>query len=303
MAYLGSADWILKQSKRYPLLTAKEEITLARQVHDWLALGDVAKPTPKQRSIIRKGQRARERFFLCNIRLVVDCAGKYSNISSTLTLEDLIQEGLLGLDSAIRKFDPTLGYKFSTYSYWWIRQSMTRSINKFSRIIHLPTGANDVVRKATDYMKAYKSEWGKLPPTELVAQACNVGPDTLINYMVHNASMLSLDQQVKNNPDRSTYLELIADVGDNGPQVTEMDFYGDLLIKAINSLPEDHKRIVTDRYFHGDKRPKTYHAIGEELHLSREMVRRMHDQALEKLQVKLDDLVGQGCTQALRSAA
>jgi len=299
----SSVDWILKQSHRYPLLTAEEEITLARQVQAWLALREIKRPTPKQRAIIRKGMRARERFYLSNIRLAVNCAGKYVGYSGTMTLEDLIQEGLLGLDSAIYKFDPTLGYKFSTYSYWWIRQGITRAINKYSRVIHLPTAANDSIRKAGDYMRDYCREHGKLPPVAEVAEFCKVGTQTLLAYLNHNAGMVSLDQLMPNSQHPSTYLETVADQSDHGPTVNEIEVLADLVQAAVSSLPDQHQHIVKERYLNGEKRPTTYVVLGQELHMSRESVRQIHDHALSSLRFKLGGLTGQECIQALQSAA
>lgn len=298
-----SVDWIIKQSHRFPLLTAAEEIELARQVQAWQALGDVQKPNAKQRAIIRKGQRARDRFFLSNIRLAVNVAGKYHRHAGTMTLEDLIQEGMLGLDAAIAKFDPGLGYKFSTYSYWWIRQGITRAINKYSRIIHLPVGAPDKIRKAVDYMRDHSREHGKLPPLKEVAEACNVHENTLSHYLNHNASVLSLDQPMAGSCDHSSYLELVADKSADPVQVNEIAVLADLVLDAVATLPDNQQMIVKERYFSGQQRPTTYTKLGEELFVSRELARQMHDNALRSLRFKLGGLTGQECIQALQSAA
>jgi RNA polymerase primary sigma factor len=298
----SSVDWILKQSHRFPLLTAAEEITLARQVQNWQALLHVERPTSKQRAIIRKGIRARDRFFLSNIRLAVKVAGKYHKFAGSMALEDLIQEGLLGLDSAIVKFDPGLGYKFSTYSYWWIRQGITRAINKYSRIIHLPIGAPDAIRKSMDYMRDYCREHGKLPPLKEVAKACGVQEGTLTKYLNHNASVLSLDQPMAGSSDHSTYLELVADQSATQAQVNEVPVLSDLVMDAVATLPDNLQMIVKERYF-SETRPTTYQKLGEELFVSRELARQMHDNALKSLRLKLGGLTGQECIQALQSAA
>lgn len=299
----SSLDWILKQSHRYPLLTAEDEITLARQVQAWLALGEIKRPTKRQKAIIRKGMRARERFYLCNIRLAVACAGKYAGCSGTLTLEDLIQEGLLGLDSAINKFDPTLGYKFSTYSYWWIRQGIIRSINKYSRVIHLPTAANDSIRKAMDYMRDFSREHGKLPPVAEVADFCNVGSTTLLNYLNHNASLISLDSLMPNSSEPSCWMDVVADQSDNGPKVDDSEVLAEVVLRELSKLPAQLQRIVHERYLNGEKRPTTYKVLGQEIGTSRETVRHLHDEALNSLRLTLGDLKGQDYIQALQSAA
>jgi len=299
----SSLDWILKQSHRYPLLTAEDEITLARQVQAWLALGEIKRPTKRQKGIIRKGMRARERFYLCNIRLAVSCAGKYKGFAGTMTMEDLIQEGLIGLDSAIRKFEPMLGYKFSTYSYWWIRQGITRAINKYSRVIHLPMQANDAIRNAMDYMRDYSRVHGKLPPVAEVADHCEIGAKTLLGYLNHNAALISLDQTLPNGQETTTWMDVVADESDNGPQVNESEALAEVVLSAVSSLPDQHQFIVKERYLNGEKQPTTYKDLGKELLMSRESVRQIHDLALNNLRLKLSDLKGQDYIQALQSAA
>jgi RNA polymerase primary sigma factor len=304
MGHLGSSvDWILQQSHRFPLLTAEDEIMLARQVQAWQALADVKSPSKRQKAIITKGRRARDRFFLSNIRLAVNVAGRYQKFGGTLTLEDLIQEGLIGLDSAITKFDPALGYKFSTYSYWWIRQGITRSINKYSRVIHLPTAANDSIRKAVDFMQEHSRKHGRLPAVEKVAEVCNVGTKTLLGYLNHNANVISLDQPMLSSSDHGSFMDLVADTSDQDRSTGELDLIGEMVLDAVSSLPETYQRVVKERYLNGKNVPTPYQVIGEELHISRESARKMHDHALNRLRLTLGGLTGQECIQALQSAA
>ncbi|MFZ9535673.1 MAG: sigma-70 family RNA polymerase sigma factor [Vulcanococcus sp.] len=297
-----SVDWIIKQSHRYPLLTPAEEITLARQVQNWLAIADLPKPTKRQKAIIAKGRRARERFFLSNIRLAVNVAGKYQNFSGTLSLEDLIQEGLIGLDSAIAKFDPALGYKFSTYCYWWIRQGITRAINRYSRIIHLPMQANDAIRKAMDYMSEQLRLTGKLPPLGDVAEVAQVQRHTLIGYLNHHAHVLSLDQRMSNNESHNDFIDVVADPSSLNPQAANLEDFSDVLQEAIDELSEPHQHIIRERYFQ-EQRPATFVKISRDLKVSRQATQQMHDRAMNCLRLRLGGLQGQECIQALRSAA
>ena len=126
-------SWYLATIGRIPLLTAAEEIELGNQVQKFMELTQDGSVSPdseefssKDRRMIRVGQRAKQRMMKANLRLVVSVAKKYQG--KGLELLDLIQEGSLGLERAVEKFDPTRGYKFSTYAFWWIRQSMTRAI-------------------------------------------------------------------------------------------------------------------------------------------------------------------------------
>lgn len=276
---------------------------MARQVQEWMAIKDTKRPTPRQRSIIRKGQRARERFFLCNIRLVVNCAGKFISMGGTMTFEDLIQEGLMGLHSAIAKFDPTLGYKFSTYSFWWIRQSIMRAIHQNSRIIHLPTAATDVTRKATTYMQNYRQEHGKMPPIEEVAKFCDVGPETLKHYLHHAFPVTSLDAKMPGSQDHSTYLDVIADQATVVTATDDLSKLHDILYEAMGTLPEHYQLIIKARYMNGKKFPSSFKQISAELNITRQSAQQMHERAMKKLRLSLGGLTGQECIQVLQSAA
>jgi len=298
-----SVDWIIKQSHRYPLLTPDEEITLARHVQAWLTLGEVKRPGRRQKAIIARGKRARERFFLSNIRLAVNIAGKYHKFGGTLTLEDLIQEGLIGLDTAIKKFDPALGYKFSTYCYWWIRQGITRSINKYSRIIHLPMQANDSIRKAMDYMQNHLRKNGKLPPLEEVAKYCNVAKHTLINYLNHNASIVSLDQRMSANENHNDFIEVVADPSTLVDKPEDLSKFTEALKEAIGELNPAYQSIIKERYLTDRPQPRAFVEIGRDLKTSRQATQQMHDRAMKSLRLRLGGLQGQECIQALRSAA
>lgn len=303
MAQPGSSvDWILQQSHRYALLTPEEEIMFARHVQDWLALADVKRPGRRQKAIIARGRRARDRFFLSNIRLAVNVAGKYHKYSGTLSLEDLIQEGLIGLDSAIAKFDPGLGYKFSTYSYWWIRQGITRAINRYSRLIHLPMQANDAIRKAMDYMHEEMRQTGKLPPLDDVAAVAKVQRQTLINYLNHNASIVSLDQRMSNSESHNDFIEVVADPRSLDVDHEPLDTFNPLLHEAIAELPATHQQVIQDRYFSGNAQPVAFKLIGQELQVTRQAAQQMHDRALLSLRLRLGGLQGQACIQALQSA-
>jgi DNA-directed RNA polymerase sigma subunit (sigma70/sigma32) len=132
----NNIETYLREIGRTPLLSAEQEVKLANQVQSMLHLLDRERPTPEEQQIIKRGQHAKQEMTKANLRLVVSIAKKYQNRG--LSLLDLIQEGSLGLIRAIEKFDPTKGYKFSTYAYWWIRQAVTRAIANQGRTIRLP---------------------------------------------------------------------------------------------------------------------------------------------------------------------
>jgi len=157
-------SWYLSTIGRVPLLTPAEEIELGNQVQTMMGLVERDESetfTPHEKKLIRVGRRSKERMMKANLRLVVSVAKKYQG--KGLELLDLIQEGSLGLERAVEKFDPTRGYKFSTYAFWWIRQSMTRAIACQSRTIRLPVHLSErlaTVRKATMDLA---TSWGPCP--------------------------------------------------------------------------------------------------------------------------------------------
>jgi len=137
----------MQASGRYALLTKAQEIQLGRRIQAWLT-----HPEPVPKNIRRSGMRAREQFVLCNMRLVVKVANRYSRFLSgtSMTFEDLLQEGVLGLQRAAEKYDPECGYAYSTYAMWWVRQAIYRAIDMRGSMIHVSSEAKRKLRKYTD---------------------------------------------------------------------------------------------------------------------------------------------------------
>lgn len=284
-----SEDWLLKASHNYPLLTAEQEIQLARQVQAWLAIRDKTIMTKRERAIARKGRRAYETFFLANIRLVASAAGRVIRIAGCLTFEDLMQEGLIGLERAIVKFDHTRGYKFSTYAFNWIRQSINRAISTKSRLIRLPLDCTVHLRTAKLFMDDYERQHGVQPPLTLVAQHCGITLPTLKGYLLHARDVMSLDLHVKsgsrNGEDRSTYLELIpAPEVDESVQI-ELEMLGHHVEKALSMLTTGEQQIIRRRYTSDDV--PSYRALAEEIGISRQALMQKHDKAIRSLRVRL----------------
>lgn len=145
----GNIDAWMKAAVRYPLLTPVQEIQLGNRVQQW-----VTDPKPTRR-LERSGRKAKDRLICCNLRLVAAYALKQSNRiikSNAIEMEDLLQAGTLGLDRAAMKYDPGTGYKFSTYAYWWVRQSVSRCVVENSNAIKIPSQANNI-----------RSQWAKRP--------------------------------------------------------------------------------------------------------------------------------------------
>ena len=282
-------DWLMHQSHNYPLLTAEQEIIYSRHIQEWLLLRDKDNPTPQERAVIRRGKRAYDRFFLSNIRMVVSITGRYSRFAGSMGLEDMMQEGLLGLERAIVKFDSTRGYKFSTYAFNWIRQSINRSLSSKSRTIRLPDNAILVLKRAFDYMKEYEREHGRRPTVDQMAEHCSVAPHTLRGYLPHGAPVISLDDRARNSgsSESSTLLELIADeVCVN--EVDEYSFLVPVLSKLLADLPDLDRQIVERLYMGPEGQSRSLQSIATELGVSRQAIGRRHHNALRRLRMQLN---------------
>lgn len=146
MPDMSDVKEFIDMAARYPLLTQQQEIELGRRIQKWLRDPD---PSP---GLIRSGKRARDQFVCCNLRLVVAVAKKYIRrvAGTSITFADLLQEGVIGLQRAAEKYDPECGYKMSTYAYWWIRQSITRSIDMKTGMIRISSGAKRKLQRFRD---------------------------------------------------------------------------------------------------------------------------------------------------------
>merc|ERR1712093_190693 len=195
---------------RVPLLTPAEEIELAhhvQQIKDLLSL-PLEQRTTRQKHKIKMGKRARDRMMAANLRLVVSVAKKYQN--QGLELLDLVQEGAIGLERAVDKFDPAMGYKFST-SYWWIRQGMTRAIDNSARTIRLPIHISEKLSKMRRISRELSHRFGRQPNRLELANAMGIEPKDLEDLVAQSAPCASLDAHARGEEDRSTLGELIPD--------------------------------------------------------------------------------------------
>lgn len=304
MADTSTTDWIIEQSRRFPLLTADQEIELSRQVQTWLALKDKPNPTASERAAIRRGKRAYDRFFLCNVRMCVAIANRYTRRGGNLLQEDLIQEGIIGLQRAIVKFDATRGYKFSTYAFNWIRQSISRAINNTGKQVRLPEHAYRALRKAREFMTSYEETHGRRPPLEQAAEHAGVQLETLKNFLRHSGPVISLDDMVRNAANSaetgSTYLDLVAAEIPAPLLMEELDNLRSMMPRLMDSLSDHQQEIIRRRYFL-DK-PDPYDAIGRDMCVSRERIRQIHDKSVRQLRMKVSALAAPADIQALQSA-
>lgn len=202
----------LNEIGRYPLLSKAQEVALGVQIQAWMAIGEKEQYTEEERRIQRVGMRAKAKFISCNLRLVVNVARKYVRFCSTLDFMDLIQEGNLGLVRAIEKFDPTRGYAFSTYAYWWIRQSIQRSIQTNDYCIRLPIGIHEAMHKIKKINEVLTKELGREPTLQEIAERANIKIDDVKTAINAPRMMISLDRSAREEEGGSAIVDLIPDL-------------------------------------------------------------------------------------------
>ena len=203
----------LNEIGRYPLLTKAQEVMLGTQVQAWMTIKDKDESTytEEEKKIARIGKRAREKFIKCNLRLVVNIARRYTNRCTTLDLMDLVQEGNVGLARAVEKFDPTRGYAMSTYAYWWIRQSIQRSMQCIDLTIRLPIGIHDTTFKIRKTIEEFSKQFGREPTLDELADYSALTVEEIRIATNAPRAMTSLDKKANESEDSSPLIEIIAD--------------------------------------------------------------------------------------------
>ena len=276
----------LKGISRIPLLTPSEEIELAHHVQAMKELLDVREVdhTLKQLRRIRMGKRVRDRMMVANLRLVVSIAKNYQN--NGLDLLDLIQEGSVGLSRAVDKYDPLLGYKFSTYSYWWIRQSITRALDNQSRMIRLPSHTTVKLFKMRKITRELSHHFGRHPSRSELAHAMDIELRDLEELISQSSPCCSLDAHVRGEDNCRTLGELIPDpTGDEPMEKMDLSIQKEYLAGWLSQLTERDQQILSLRFGLGGEEPLTLAAIGRQINVSRERVRQLESKALSNLKL------------------
>ena len=281
-----SIGWYLSNIGRVPLLTPAEEIELAHHVQGMKRLQEqpAEQLTPRDRHLIRMGTRARDRMMAANLRLVVSVAKKYQN--QGLELLDLVQEGAIGLERAVDKFDPAMGYKFSTYAYWWIRQGMTRAIDNSARTIRLPIHVSEKLSKMRRITRELSHRFGRQPNRLELAHAMGMPTQELEDLISQSAPCASLDAHARGDEDRSTLGELIADTSSAEPMDSmDRSIQKEHLTAWLSQLNEREQKILKLRFGLEGAEPLTLAEIGRQINVSRERVRQLEAKAILKLRL------------------
>ena len=276
-------SWYLSTIGRVPLLTPAEEIELGNQVQAMMRLAEEDKGegyTTHEKKIMRVGKRSKERMMKANLRLVVSVAKKYQG--KGLELLDLIQEGSLGLERAVEKFDPTRGYKFSTYAYWWIRQGITRAIAEKSRTIRLPIHITETLNKLKKGQRELSQELGRTPTVGELAEFLELPEPEVKDLLSRARQPVSLEMKVGDSDDT----ELCELLQNDAPMPHELVdghcLKGDMR-SLLEQLPPLQGRVLKMRYGIDVEEPMSLTGIGRELGMSRDRVRNLERDGLAGL--------------------
>ena len=290
----------LRDIGRVPLLSHEQEITLGRQVQELMALeelreeltmraggeepseaqlSEAADLTPAQlKRRLQGGRRAKERMVAANLRLVVSVAKKYTK--RNMELLDLIQEGTIGLVRGVEKFDPTRGYKFSTYAYWWIRQGITRAIAEKSRTIRLPIHITETLNKLKKGQRELSQELGRTPTITELAEAVELPEEEVKDLLCRARQPVSLETKVGDGED-TELLDLLAGDGAGPAEMVDGECLKGDLRSLLDQLPELQGKVLKMRYGMEGEEPMSLTSIARTLGMSRDKTRNLERRALE----------------------
>ena len=251
----------LREAGRHPLLTAAQEVELAKRIE-------------------RGDMQAKQRMIQSNLRLVVSIAKNYRN--QVLPFLDLIQEGTLGLIRAVEKFDWRRGFKFSTYATWWIRQAVARALADKARTIRMPVHIVERLQKLNKAERILWTQLGREPTLEEIAEEASLPIEQAREVKAAAHASTSLDQPVGETED-AVFGDFVACANPQPDEEVEVSLRSQALARALGSLSDRERAVLILRYGLDNSEPRTLEEIGRTLELTRERVRQIEGHALKRL--------------------
>jgi RNA polymerase nonessential primary-like sigma factor len=282
---------------RIPLLERSQEIEYGQQIQvmlkyeqarlglmeqsdsessqeDWAA--DLEITIDELESAIEAGKLAKLRMVEANLRLVVTIAKQYQHCN--LDFLDLIQEGAIGLQRGAERYDPTKGYRFSTYAYWWIRQAMTRAISQSSRTIRLPIHLVEILNRIRRVERELTQQFGRVPTVEEVAKTLDLKPQMVRQYLSHAQRTLSLEKPLGENSEGQLQ-DLLMDNAALPVDRAERNELSQEVREAIQKLPPIMREVLVNRFGLDDGDARSLAEVGKRMGMSRERVRQLQQKA------------------------
>jgi RNA polymerase primary sigma factor len=278
----------LKEIGKVPLLTAEEEVDLAKRIEaglfasEKLATQRMTEALQRELEMIeRDGQLAKKKLVEANLRLVVSIAKRY--VGRGMLFLDLIQEGNLGLIRAVEKFDYTKGYKFSTYATWWIRQAITRAIADQARTIRIPVHMVETINKLVRIQRQLLQDRGREPAPEEIAAEMDLPVDKVREILKISQEPVSLETPIGEEEDSH-----LGDFIEDSDAVVPVDAASFILLQeqldsVLHTLSEREKKVIQLRFGLTDGHPRTLEEVGREFGVTRERIRQIESKTLSKL--------------------
>lgn len=300
----------LREIGRYQLLHPGEEIELSKQVCilmdlerfqkafreeygkspselEWARGCGYGEDVEALRKHIRDGRKAKERMVTANLRLVVSIAKRYSNRG--VALQDLIQEGSIGLIRGVEKFDAERGFRFSTYATWWIRQSITRAISDSSRSIRLPVHIHDTISLIRKQTKALQTELGRAPREEEICESLGIDRAKYRLVMECSRNIVSLETPLRTGDDVHFLGESLISPEERAEESVSRETLRESIEKVLLCLSTREREVIRMRFGLADGRPRTLEEVGSRFNVTRERIRQIESKALRKLRTPAEN--------------